>query len=132
MSLYLVDSDAVIDYLQDVSATADMIEGLYDQGDKICVCDVVLAEVYSGLDPAEYTRAELLLGGLTFVETSREAAKRAGEWRYVFRRQGRQLSTTDALIAATAVLHQATLVTGNVSDFPMTEVSVLPLPRTKR
>jgi predicted nucleic acid-binding protein len=39
------------------------------------------------------------------------------------------LPLTDALIAATAVEHNATVVTGNVRDYPMPEVSILPLPR---
>jgi predicted nucleic acid-binding protein len=40
-----------------------------------------------------------------------------------------QLSTTDCLIAAIAVEHQAQLVTGNRRDFPMPEITVVPLPR---
>ena len=42
------------------------------------------------------------------------------------------LRVADALIAATAYGHQATIVTGNLRDYPMPEVTVLPLPRASR
>jgi predicted nucleic acid-binding protein len=35
----------------------------------------------------------------------------------------------DMLIAATAVAHGATVVTANIRDFPVPEVSLLQLPR---
>jgi len=39
---------------------------------------------------------------------------------------------TDALIAATALQYGAAVVTGNVRDYPMSDLTILPLPRTRR
>jgi predicted nucleic acid-binding protein len=67
-----------------------------------------------------------------FLETTESAAKQAGVWRYAYARQGRQIAITDALIAATAYLNQATIVTGNIRDYPMPEVSLLPSAPNRR
>lgn len=132
MSLHLLDTDAVIDLLKNVPDTVSLIQGLHDQGDTLSTCDVVLGEVFSGLHPSDRTRATPLLDGLHYLITTAETARRAGEWRYDYARRGQQLTITDCLVAATAVDHAATLVTGNTKDFPMPEVTLLPLPRPGR
>jgi predicted nucleic acid-binding protein len=129
MALYLLDSDAVIDYLNRFPPTLLLLRSLNDGGETLCTCDVVLAEVYAGLQPAGEKPASEFLPTLRFLTSSAVAAEQAGRWRYAFNRQGRPLPLTDALIAATALTHRATIVTGNVRDFPMPEVGVLQLPR---
>ncbi|MCL4531782.1 MAG: PIN domain-containing protein [Actinobacteria bacterium] len=132
MGRYLLDSDAVIDFLGGVPGSVSLLQGLLDQGESLCVCDVVLAEVYSGLDPRVLGKANRLLRAYTFLPTEAGAAEQAGRWRYSFARRGVSLSTTDALIAATAHSHKAAVVTGNVDHYPVDEVDVLPLPRVRR
>ncbi len=53
------------------------------------------------------------------------AARKAGELRALAHRKGRVLADADALIAATAIAHGATLVTRNVKDFEGLDVRVL-------
>ena len=98
----------------------------------LCRCDVVLAEVYSGLHPDEVQGAEHLLATLRFPPTSDRAARQAGSRRYTYARQGKQLSVTDCLIAATAREHHATIVTRTTDDYPMPDVTTLALPRPPR
>lgn len=132
MARYLLDSDAVIDFLANIPSTVELVRGLFGRGDTLSTCDVVLAEVYAGLHASEQDRAEELLSALEFLAISPTAARHAGRWRYAYMRQGRTLSVTDCLIAAVAASQAATVVTGNVRDFPMPEVTVLPLPRVRR
>jgi predicted nucleic acid-binding protein len=132
MVLYLLDSDAVIDFLVDFPPTVQMLGSMLMGDDDLCVCSVVLAEVFSGLTEGEAVQANDVLSKCLFLPTSERAARRAGEWRFFYRRQGRQLQTTDVLIAATAIQHEATLVTGNIRDYPMDGVKLLPLPRPGR
>lgn len=132
MIWYLLDTDAVIDSFKGFPSTVELIQRLYRQGAVLCLCDVVLAEVYAGLAPAERARGQKLLGALTFRPTSAEAARQAGLWRDEAARRGRQLATTDCLIAATAQAHDAALLTGNTSDYPMPDLTVIPLPRVAR
>lgn len=129
MALYLLDSDAVIDELHRVPATGLLLRRLTAEGQRLCTCDVVIAEIYAGLQPKDEPRAQGLLSALLYLTTSQEAAQQAGRWRYQFARAGLALASTDVLIAATALSRGATIVTGNVRHFPMLEVSLLPLPR---
>ena len=129
MALYLLDSDVVINYIARVPLTVAMIDELYQRGDRLCTCDVVIAEVYSGMRPERERVTSGLLAGMEYLETSPGIATQAGRWRYDFSRQGRSLATTDVLIAATGLAYGATVITGNVRDYPMAEVSLLPLPR---
>lgn len=132
MARYLLDTDAVIDYLSGVPTSVSLIQDLHAGGDLLCVCDVVIAEVYAGLHPPDRERAEKLLNGCFFLSSTFGSARQAGEWRYAYARRGVNLSTTDTLIAATATAHQAALVTGNRDHYPMPEVPLLPLARRRR
>ncbi len=131
MARHLLDTDAIIDYLVGVPASVALIQELFQRGDLLCVGAVGIAEVYAGLRPADHEKAQALLASLTFLPTSAAAAQQAGAWRYHYARQGMALSTTDTLVAATAYEHQASVVTGNLSDYPMSEITVLPLPRLR-
>lgn len=130
MTRHLLDTDTIIDVLAGFPSTVAFVEQLEAQGHQLCTCDVVVAEVITGLRPQDQARGERLLGALDYLPTSREAAQQAGQWRGSYRHQGMQLATTDCLIAAVAHAHSAQVVTGNVRDFPMPELTVLPLPRT--
>ena len=132
MTRHLLDSDTVIDFLQGVASTVAFVQNLSQQGDVLCTNDVVLAEVYTGLHPQDYQRAEQFLATLTYLPASDAAARQAGAWRYTYARQGQALSLPDCLIAACAQEHQATIVTGNVRDFPMPGITVIALPRPRR
>jgi predicted nucleic acid-binding protein len=132
VALYLLDTDAVIDFFKGFPSSVELIQQLFQQGENLCTCAVVMAVVYAGLNPTERGRGEELLGSLRFFATSPGAARQAGLWRYAFARQGVQLATTDCLIAAVAHERGATLVTGNMDDYPMPELRRLPLPRRQR
>ena len=130
MSRYLLDTDAVVDYLKGVASTITLIQQLGQQGHQLSTCDVVVCEVHTGLaSPQQRSQAERLLSALEYLPTSRAAAQHAGEWRATYRAQGVQLPATDCLIAAVAHEHGAQLITANLRDFPMPELTVLPLPR---
>lgn len=132
MTLHLIDSDGVIDFLNGMRATTALFRQLGEQGNVLCTVDAVIAEVYSGVDVANRPAAEAFLQSLHRLPGGADVARQAGEWRYAYARQGRPLSTADCLVAAAAYIHGAILVTGNLRDFPMPEVSILPLPRTNR
>lgn len=132
MTYHVLDSDAVIDFLKGIPASVAFIQKLVADGQSLATTDVVVGEVYSGLRPDDHATGERLLDSLAFLTSSRAAARQAGEWRYAFARQGVAIAMTDALIAATALEHSATVVTGNARDYPMSDLAVLPLPRTHR
>jgi predicted nucleic acid-binding protein len=129
MALFLLDSDALIDFINGFEPTIFLLRSLLADGETLCSCDVVLTEVYAGLNPEGEAPAAAFLPTLRCLPTSPAAAEQAGRWRYQAAREGRTLTSTDTLIAATAVAHNATVVTANIRDFSIPEVSLLPLPR---
>jgi predicted nucleic acid-binding protein len=129
VSLFLLDTDAIIDFLNGHPPTVSMLRELAAGDDTLCVCSVSISEVYAGIGfdaPAESTD---WLETCRFLPSTVEIARQAGAWRFSYARQGIQLSTTDVLVAGTALFHNATVVTGNIRHFPMSEVSALRLPR---
>ena len=131
MTRFLFDADSIIDFLYGVPTTVALLQQLEAQGHQLCTCDVVVAEVSAGLLPQHRAAGERLLAAFEYQPTPRLAAQQAGEWRAAYRSRGVQLATTDCLIAAVAHAHDAQLVTANLRDFPMPEVTLLPLPRTQ-
>ena len=125
MARFLLDTDAVVDYINQRPEVSMLLRRLASAGDTTCVCTVVLAEVHSGLGERYQPRALELLAASEYLPASEAIARQAGAWRYAYARRGIQLSTTDVLVAATALAYSATVVTRNVRDYPMPEVSIL-------
>lgn len=125
MAKYLLDTTALIDHLRGRKEVVDLITALAKEGHLIGVCCINVAELHAGLGQTERPMADHLLDSLEFYEVTRDTAKQAGRYRYDFARKGMALAMADALIAATAVNQEATLVTANTRDFPMTELRLL-------
>ena len=123
--LYLLDTTALIDISKEFEPATSRIRDMIARGEQLAACSISVAEFATGLQPSERNPWSEFLGSLLYWDISREAAFQAGVWRYEFKRRGIQLSTTDALIAATAWEHQATIITNNARDYPMAEVKLM-------
>ncbi len=129
MAFFLLDTDAVIDYIANFVSSAQLIDSLLVGGEDICTCSMVVAEVFAGLHRGDEVKAATFLASMRYLPVSRQASEQAGRWRYEFRSQGFRIGALDALIAATGYSHGATIITGNLSHYPMRDISLLPLPR---
>lgn len=125
MTLYLLDSNLVIDILRGNTTTLIVVERLDRAGNVFCVCDIVLAEVLTGVHEGDRPVTLDFLRSCHFLASSREIGEQAGLWRFAYARRGVSLSVPDLVIAATASVYDATLLTRNVRHFPMPEVRVL-------
>ena len=125
MASYLLDATALIDYLHGRRGIIELLNTLANQGHQLGLCCVSVAEFYAGLSEDERAAANLLTDAMDYHEVTREIAKEAGRYRYEFARRGTPLSTTDTLIAATAIAEGAILITANTRDFPMEEIELL-------
>jgi predicted nucleic acid-binding protein len=123
--IYLLDTTALIDFSKGFEPAKTKILNLIDSGETLAVCSVSMAEFATGLSAEERDQWQEFLGGLAYWDISAGAAFQAGVWRHEFSRQGVQLSTTDALIAATAWQHGATIITNNLKHYPMSEVTLM-------
>lgn len=108
-----------------------MLVDLTGQGHVLGTSCVNVAEIEHGVRPKERAAAESLLGRLRFLETTREAAVRAGRYQAEFRRRGVTIHTANAIVAGTARANGAILLTDNLRDFPMRDVTVEAPPRAR-
>jgi predicted nucleic acid-binding protein len=125
--LLVLDSTVLIDYLRGRPAVA-RVAALRDAGDVPATTAINVDEIVRGLRPREADAAARLFTGLVILPIDKRAGWQAGEWRRAFAARGVTLWQADCLIAATTVGHDATLVTANPKDFPMTELQLVHWP----
>lgn len=116
MDRLLLDSDVLIDYLR---GQADAVAYLEARTEALLISVISVAELFAGVrDGRERTVLETFLSAFEIIPLDAEVAVLGGTYR---RDYGKSHSTglADALIAATALQHQARLVTLNRKHFPM-------------
>jgi len=115
----LFDTDVLIEHLKgNEHATALLLEA---SSAEQAACSVLTRfELLAGMRSDERSMIRQLLDSLASLETL-EIANRAGEWARHYRRSHDGISSIDYLIAATAEVHGADLLTRNVKHFPMFE-----------
>jgi predicted nucleic acid-binding protein len=124
---YLLDASVLISWLKGRTPAVSLLRQLATEGETLVVNTVSVAEVYSGVADKDRTITDELFAAFEYWPIDETTAKLAGTYRYQFDRQGKPLSVTDVLMAAQAIHSDATLVTGNVKDFPMPELKLLRL-----
>jgi hypothetical protein len=123
----LFDTDVIIDYLRDQS---DVVQYLENLSEILLISSIVVAELYSGLrDEPEREALENFLKAFEIVPVNREIAIRGGTYRRDYNKS-HGTGLADALIAATADIRQAKLVTLNKKHFPMLENVITPYQKT--
>ena len=122
MTLYLLDTPTVVDFSKGREPVQSRVGQALARGDRLGTCVVVIAEFYTGVTRGDRPDWDTFMDSLVYLETTRETAERAGAFRRQYRARGLQVTTTDAPIAATAIAHDAVLVTENPRDFPMPEL----------
>ena len=121
MANYLLDSDALIWLLRGRRDTLQWLERL---GGPFGVSAISQAEIWAGARDSEHRQIDELFLSLTAYPVDQVVAALAGRLLRQHRQRGRSLELADALIAGTAIMHQLTLVTYNVSHFVMQELKL--------
>lgn len=125
---YLLDTDTVIDFIQDRGNTRTRIAALTEAGDLIGLCAITVAELQSGISQKNYRIFNDWLRSLPYWNISRDAAGQAGIERKKASVAGRTLHVSDCLIAACAREQDAILLTSNTKDFEkMKDIRLLSL-----
>lgn len=122
---YLLDTTVLVDVSHEREPTVTWLRDMLRSSNVVGVSGVNVAEFFAGLRPGERGRWAAFLADLEYWAITPEVAMRAGIVRYDYARQGRAILLPDALVAATAAVVGAILVTSNVKDFPMLNVQVL-------
>lgn len=122
--MILIDTDVLIDHFHGHRAALDFIAQSLASGEPVVVSVVTIAELLSGMRSGEKAKTERLLALFDVLEVNEAVARQAGHYLRQFRRDpGIELG--DALIAATARLSSARVVTRNEKHYPMSDVSVV-------
>ena len=128
MATYLVDTSVIIDALNNKRGRRDLLLGLVRRGHLLACCPINVTEVYAGMRPREEAATENFLRSLEYYHLTWPVARLAGLLKRDRARKGQTLTVADATIAAVAMVHELTLMTDNVKDFPMKELTLYRLP----
>jgi len=128
MPTYLLDTSVIIDALNGKRGRRDLLLGLVKQGYLLACCPINVTEVYAGMRPNEEAATEEFLRSLDYYHLTWPVARLAGLLKRDYGRKGSTITVADATIAAVALIHELTLITDNLKDFPMKELRVYPLP----
>jgi predicted nucleic acid-binding protein len=119
---YLFDTDVLIEYFKHRDPWYSRVEKILQKQSSV-ISVITLTELRAGWDGARSAQWMPVLYDLfTLQDITSEIAVFAGEQIKKYQQKGSQLSTTDTLIAATAILSEYCLVTGNGKDYPMPEL----------
>jgi predicted nucleic acid-binding protein len=126
MKKVLVDTDVLIDFLRGNPKAKEYLSALIGDSDIFCSA-ITVAEICSGIKAGEEERTRELVNNLEVLDVTRPVAEKAGYYKRTIRSHALELD--DCLIAATASVAGATLVTGNAKHYPMRDIEVRPFLR---
>lgn len=121
---YLVDTDWVIDHLNNVQATTEKLLELQPKGVALSV--VSLAELYEGVyysrDPGKTeTILKTFISEFPVMAVDQDICRCFGRERGKLRKAGKMIGDFDLLIGATCLCRKLTLLTNNISHFERIE-----------
>lgn len=125
MSSYLLDTMFLIRFLRGEEGPVSWMRQMAEEGRFLACSAINVAEIYSGMREKERPATEALLESLRCFPVSFDVARQGGELRAKFRSKGREISLPDAMIGATAHIHNLFLVTENKKDFPIPGLKII-------
>lgn len=115
----LLDTSVAIDHLRGSPLAVDLLRSLIEAGETLLASEVVRFELLAGVRKKEVEALEQFFSVLSWVPVGEEVARTAGSLAQRHRRAHGGIDDADYLIAATALLLDADLLTTNVRHFPM-------------
>ncbi len=114
----LLDTSVAIDHLRGSPPAVDLLSGLIAAEEPLLASEVVRFELLAGVREKEVEALEQFFSALSWVPVGEEVARAAGSLAQRHRRAHIGIDDADYLIAATALLLDAELLTTNVRHFP--------------
>lgn len=116
MSRLLIDTDVLIDFLRGKQKALDLLKSFPE--DSITCCSVItVAELFAGMLETEKEKTVRLIDSLEVISIDRNIAELAGEFKKDTK--SHHIGLDDYFIAATALIHDAELVTKNYKHYPV-------------
>jgi predicted nucleic acid-binding protein len=115
----LLDTTVAIDHLRGDEAAIDLLRDLVENEESLAASEVVRFELVAGVRDDELPALEQFFSAVSWVPVGEGVARAAGELARKHRRAHSGIDDADYLIAATALLLEADLLTTNVRHFSM-------------
>lgn len=115
----LLDTTVAIDHLRGSEPAVALLRRLIDADELLGASEVVRFELIAGVREGELDALELFFSALAWIPVDEDVARFAGSLARRHRRAHGGIGDADYLIAATALLLDADLLTTNVRHFPM-------------
>ena len=125
----MLDTTVLIDVARRREPATSWLNNIVRHPIQTSVSAVTVAEFFAGVRPEQRRDWQYFIDGLTHWDVTKDIAIRAGILRYDLARQGRTMQIADALIAATAMVHGAALVTANITDLAVPGLTTIRLER---
>jgi predicted nucleic acid-binding protein len=115
----LLDTTVAIDHLRGDQAAVDLLRDLVESDETLAASEVVRFELVAAVRDDELPALEQFFSAVSWVAVGEDVARTAGDLARKHRRAHSGIDDADYLIAATALLLDADLLTTNVRHFPM-------------
>jgi predicted nucleic acid-binding protein len=115
----LVDTTVAVDHLRGTRAATDLLVGVIAQGETLAASEITRFELLAGVRASELDALESFFASLAWAPIDVEISRTAGTLAHRLRRSHSGIDDADYLIAATAMVLEADLLTTNVRHFPM-------------
>ncbi len=114
----LIDTTVAVDHLRGTAPAVALMTGLVEQGETLAASELVRFELLAGVKPSEADALERFFASLLWLGVDEDITRTAGSLARKHRKS-RGIDDADYLIAATAIVADADLLTTNVRHFPM-------------
>jgi predicted nucleic acid-binding protein len=115
----LVDTTIAVDHLRGTSAATNLLAESIADGETLVASEVTRFELLAGVRKSELTALEAFFSSLAWAPIDEEISRVAGTLAQRLRRSHGGIDDADYVIAATAMVLEADLLTTNVRHFPM-------------
>jgi predicted nucleic acid-binding protein len=115
----LLDTSVAIDHLRGSPEAVELLSSLIEAEALLLASEVVRFELLAGVRKGEVDALEQFFSALSWVPVGEETSRAAAALAQSHRRAHSGIDDADYLIAATALLLEADLLTTNVRHFPM-------------
>jgi hypothetical protein len=115
----LVDTTIAVDHLRGVPAAVELLTGLTDAGEDLVASELLRFELLAGVRDKELKALEEFCSALQWVQVTEDVARVAGQLARRYRKSHSGIGAVEYLIAATAIVIDADLLTTDLRHFPM-------------
>jgi len=115
----LLDTSVAVDHLRAAPLAVELLRRLIEEDESVIASEVVRFELLAGVREDELAALEQFFSALWWVPVDESITRAAGALARQHRAAYSGIDDADYLIAATALLFDAELLTTNVRHFPM-------------